>query len=80
MYTIAYLPYPRPSDHPAYRDSQALYPGLLAVQEPVSQTVFLYRLKTGPEKLFPKGSLPAAVKYVGTNRTPATGFIPRCRL
>lgn len=50
LYTIAYLPYPRPSDHPAYRDPQALYPGLLAVQEPVSQTVFLYRFQADEEE------------------------------
>ena len=46
MYRVAYFPYPRPSDLPAYRDQKSLYPGLLALQEPVSQTVFLYRLET----------------------------------
>ena len=46
MYRVAYFPYPRPSDLPTYRDEKSLYPGLLALQEPVSQIVFLYRLET----------------------------------
>lgn len=53
MYRVAYFPYPRPSDLPTYRDEKSLYPGLLALQEPVSQTVFLYRLETLYEGDFP---------------------------
>ncbi|WP_237199084.1 hypothetical protein [Rothia nasimurium] len=53
MYRVAYFPYPRPSDLPVYRDEKLLYPGLLALQEPVSQTVFLYRLETLYEGDFP---------------------------
>lgn len=40
MYRVAYHPYLRPSDLPACRTENSLYPGLLALQEPVSQTVF----------------------------------------
>ncbi|WP_237234414.1 hypothetical protein [Rothia nasisuis] len=53
MYRVAYHPYLPPSDLPACRTENSLYPGLLALQEPVSQTVFLYRLETLYEGDFP---------------------------
>lgn len=45
MYRVAYFPYPRPSDAPRYMNPTALYPGLLAVQEPATHHIHLYRFE-----------------------------------
>lgn len=49
MYRVVYFPYPRPSDAPRYVNPTALYPGLLAVQEPATQHIHLYRFEADYE-------------------------------
>lgn len=53
MYRVAYFPYPRPSDAPRYVNPTALYPGLLAVQEPATQHIHLYRFEADYEGCSP---------------------------
>lgn len=49
MYRVAYFPYPRPFDAPLYVNPTALYPGLLAAQEPATQHIHLYRFEADYE-------------------------------